>query len=110
MEKAIKKYPYITHNPEILNGVPIIKGTRIPVRTVGGFYQMGQTVDELLMNWPWLKSSEVFSALAYYFDHQEEIDNDNNENYNLWVEGIKKQELNKNSTDSKLYEPTEAIA
>jgi uncharacterized protein (DUF433 family) len=70
------KYPYITSDPHILNGVPIIAGTRIAVRCIAGYYQMGLSVDEILLNLSHLTPSQVHSALAYYFDHQAAIDKD----------------------------------
>jgi uncharacterized protein (DUF433 family) len=69
-------YPYITANKEILGGVPIIEGTRISVRAIAGYYQMGMSVDEILATLSHLRPSQVLSALAYYFDHQQEIDQD----------------------------------
>ncbi|MDW7679181.1 MAG: DUF433 domain-containing protein [bacterium] len=70
------QYPYITSNPEIAHGVPIIQGSRISVRTIAGYYQMGMDVDEILATLPHLSPAQVHSALAYYFDHQDEIDTD----------------------------------
>ena len=67
-------YPYITTNRRIAGGSPIIKGTRIAVRTIAGYYQMGMSVDEILTTLQHLSPSQVHSALAYYFDHQKEID------------------------------------
>lgn len=67
-------YPYITTNRRIAGGAPIIKGTRIAVRTIAGYYQMGMSVDEILTTLQHLSPSQVHSALAYYFDHQQEID------------------------------------
>lgn len=69
-------YPYITSDPGIAGGAPIIEGTRITVRCIAGYYQMGMSVDEILISLSHLTSSQVHSALAYYFDHQEEIDRD----------------------------------
>jgi uncharacterized protein (DUF433 family) len=69
-------YPYITSEKDILNGAPIIQGTRIPVRSIAGYYQMGMSADEILAGMPNLTPSQLFSALAYYFDHQDEIDGD----------------------------------
>jgi len=69
-------YPYITSNTGILGGVPIIEETRISVRAIAGYYQMGMTVDEILATLTHLRPSQVLSALAYYFDHQQEIDRD----------------------------------
>lgn len=78
-------YPYITHKKGVLNGTPIINGTRISVKTIAGYYQMGMNVDEILNALSHLSPSQVHSALAYYFDHQNEIDKEileNNEIYN----------------------------
>jgi hypothetical protein len=44
------------------------------VRAIAGYYQMGMNVDEILTTLTHLTSSQVHSALAYYFDHQDEID------------------------------------
>ena len=78
MNTAVKTivYPYIAFDPGIAGGAPIIEGTRITVRCIAGYYQMGMTVDEILASLSHLTSSQVHSALAYYFDHQEEIDQD----------------------------------
>ena len=38
-------YPYISANPEIGGGVPIVSGTRVTVRRIAGYYQMGMNVD-----------------------------------------------------------------
>jgi uncharacterized protein (DUF433 family) len=69
-------YPYIITNARIAGGTPIIKGTRITVRTIAGYYQMGMSVDEILNTLQHLTASQVHSALAYYFDHQAEIEED----------------------------------
>ena len=70
------KYPHIASNPRILNGAPVIKGTRIAVRAIAGYYQLGMTPDEILQSLPHLTQSELHAALTYYFDHQKEIDRD----------------------------------
>lgn len=69
-------YPHITSNPDIANSAPSIEGTRITVRTIAGYYQMGMNVDEILSTLSHLSAAQVHSALAYYFDHQDEIDRD----------------------------------
>ncbi|MBI3193260.1 MAG: DUF433 domain-containing protein [Ignavibacteriae bacterium] len=67
-------YPYIERNPKILNGIPIIEGTRISVATVAGYFQLGMSVDEILISLKHLTQAQVHSALAYYFDHRQEIE------------------------------------
>jgi uncharacterized protein (DUF433 family) len=43
---------------------------------VAGYYQLGMSVDEILQSLPHLTAAQVHAALAYYFDHQKEIDRD----------------------------------
>ena len=92
--KAIN-YPHITSTPRIANGVPIIKNTRIAVRTIAGYYQLGLTPDEILQSLPQLTQSQLHAALAYYFDHQKEIDRDLKRNSDLshWAGAVRSPEL-----------------
>jgi uncharacterized protein (DUF433 family) len=78
MDAAVKEqpYPYIDSDPGIAGGSPVISGTRVTVRAIAGYYQMGMSVDEILNTLPHLTLSQAHSALAYYFDHQEQIDRD----------------------------------
>ncbi|QTA92223.1 DUF433 [Desulfonema magnum] len=51
---------------------------------------MGMSVDEILNSLSHLTPSQVHAALAYYFDHQEEIDADLTEvsDENYWKEQV----------------------
>ena len=86
------KYPHIASSARILDGVPVIKGTRIAVRTIAGYYQLGMTPDEILQSLPHLTQSQLHSALAYYFDHQKEIDRDLKRNADVghWCGQVRK--------------------
>ncbi len=70
------KYRYITCVPGICGGRPIIKGTRVPVKTIVGYYKMGLSVEEILEGLPHLTPAQVYEALSYYHDHQAEIERD----------------------------------
>jgi uncharacterized protein (DUF433 family) len=83
MSAKPKTYPHITRNKAILHGVPIVEGTRTPVRAIACYYQMGLTVEEILDGLPSLSRAQVHSALAYYFDHQKEIDRDTASNNDI---------------------------
>ncbi len=78
MGVAVKQvnYPHIVSKPEIAQGAPAIEGTRITVRCIAGYYQMGMSVDEIITTLRHLTPAQVHSALAYYFDHQDEINID----------------------------------
>src|SRR5437867_8936197 len=69
-------HAHITHSQRILGGIPIVAGSRTPVRSIAGYYQMGMTADEILQTLPHLSLAKIHAALAYYFDHQREIDRD----------------------------------
>jgi len=77
------KYPYIISNPGIAGGRPVIEGTRITVNCIAGYYQLGMSIDEILDSLRHLTPSQVHSALAYYFDHQDEINLDLEEQANI---------------------------
>lgn len=64
---------HIVRNDEILNGEPIIKGTRTPVRALVEMWRIGLSPEEIPQRLPHLVLSQVFDALSYYLDHQAEI-------------------------------------
>lgn len=68
-------YLYIVKDSEILNGEPIIKGTRTPVRAIVETWRLGVAPEEIPKGMPHLTLSQVFAALTYYSDRQEEINN-----------------------------------
>jgi uncharacterized protein (DUF433 family) len=67
------EYLYIVRDDEILHGEPIIKGTRTPVRAIVETWRMGVAPEEIPNGMPHLTLGQVFGALTYYSDHQEEI-------------------------------------
>jgi len=86
-------YPHITASPGIAKGAPIVKGTRITVRAIAGFYQLGMTVDDILQSLLHLTQSQVHAALAFYFDHQKEIDRDlkRNTDVDYWHKQVRQK-------------------
>jgi uncharacterized protein (DUF433 family) len=52
-----------------------IRGSRIRVLDVVDWYEgSGWSVDKIITEFPHLTKAEVFAALAYYWDHREEIE------------------------------------
>lgn len=64
---------YIVTDDQILSGEPIIKGTRTPVRAIVELWRQGIPPEEIPNHLPHLTLAQVFDALSYYSDHQEEI-------------------------------------
>jgi uncharacterized protein (DUF433 family) len=64
---------YVTRHPEILQGEPIIVGTRTSVRAIVELWRLGITPEEIPMHLPHLKLAQIFDALSFYLDNQEEI-------------------------------------
>ena len=59
------KYTRITVNPNQMNGVPCIRGLRIPVATVVGMIAEGMTEKEILQAYPDLEQEDIREALQY---------------------------------------------
>jgi len=58
-------------------GVPIIEGTTMKVtELVSEKTAYGWSPEELCINHPYLTLGQIHSALAYYWDHQEALDQD----------------------------------
>ena len=76
MAIAHTRHPYITQIKDICGGSPIIIGTRTPVRSIVLYYKTGMSPEEIIEGLPHLTLAQVFDALSYYHDHQEEIEED----------------------------------
>ena len=75
--KTLKKgklHPYITQNPRICSGEPIIAGTRISVRLIVEWENAGKSVDEIVAMYSHITHAQVYDSLSYYYDHKEEVD------------------------------------
>ncbi|MCL4708823.1 DUF433 domain-containing protein [bacterium] len=55
----------ITINPEICNGKPTIRGTRITVQTILEFLSAGDSHEEILRQYPSLTSEDIKACLAF---------------------------------------------
>jgi len=59
------KFIRITINPKQMDGVPCIRGLRIPVSTVVGMVADGMTEEEILEAFPDLERQDIQEALKY---------------------------------------------
>jgi uncharacterized protein (DUF433 family) len=57
--------PYITRNPAICGGEPVVTGTRITVRTLLASLAEGMDPDELLQDFPTLSRDALRAVIAF---------------------------------------------
>ena len=56
---------YVARHPEILQGEPIIAGTRTSVRAIVKLWRLGITPEEIPMHLPHLKLAQIFGSSKY---------------------------------------------
>ena len=65
---------HITITPGVAGGKPRISGRRITVQNIMFWHErLGMSADEIATEYD-LSLADVYAALAYYYDHREEID------------------------------------
>jgi len=55
----------IVRDPKILGGKPIIKGTRISVELIIRKFSNGNSIDQLLINYPNLSKDQILECFEY---------------------------------------------
>ncbi len=87
------KHPHVTKKKSICNNSPIIIGTRTTVRSIITYYKDGLLPEEIIIKLPYLKLSEVYDAISFYYDNKKiidkEIEENNNEEY--WMKKVIKK-------------------
>ncbi len=53
----------ITRDPEIMHGVPVFRGTRVPVQTLFDYLEGGDTLEDFLTGFPTVSRALVLDAL-----------------------------------------------
>jgi uncharacterized protein (DUF433 family) len=67
-------YRNIETDPARCGGQPIVVGTRIRVATILACYRQGMRVEEIVQQYPSLRPADVHDALAFAYDHLDEIE------------------------------------
>jgi len=57
--------PPISVDPEVMSGVPVFQGTRVPIQTLFDYLLDGCTVTEFLDNFPSVSGTGAETVLAY---------------------------------------------
>jgi uncharacterized protein (DUF433 family) len=53
----------ITRDPDTMHGVPVFRGTRVPVQTLFDYLEGGETLEEFLNGFPTVSRSLAVDAL-----------------------------------------------
>lgn len=61
-------FPRITINPAQMDGLPCIRGLRIPVITVVNMVEAGIDRDTILELYPYLEAEDIDEALRFHLD------------------------------------------
>lgn len=65
---------HIESTPEVTGGKPRVAGHRITVQNIAIWHErLGLSADEIATQYG-LSLADIYAALAYYYDHREEID------------------------------------
>ena len=89
-EKPKSIADHITSTPGVCGGKPCIAGTRISVLDIYAAHELGGlTPDEIVSQYPTISLADVHSALAYYYDHRNEIEQ-SYKDCDLAIEEVKK--------------------
>jgi uncharacterized protein (DUF433 family) len=72
-----RRLEHIVVEVDICGGKPHVAGQRVKVQHVAIWHErQGKSPDEIVAEHPALTLADVHAALAYYYDHRQEIDND----------------------------------
>jgi uncharacterized protein (DUF433 family) len=61
----IRWQDYVESTPNVLRGKPRIKGTRIPASLILGYLASGNTVEQIIAEFPDLNRDQIAACLDY---------------------------------------------
>jgi uncharacterized protein (DUF433 family) len=54
----------ITQDPEVMHGIPVFRGTRVPVQTMFEYLEAGESLEDFLVAFPTVPRSLALEALG----------------------------------------------
>jgi uncharacterized protein (DUF433 family) len=54
---------YVTVNHEIMGGIPVFTGTRVPIQNLIDCWEEGYSIEEFLDDFPSVKKEQIISVL-----------------------------------------------
>lgn len=61
----MRQFERISTNPNVMEGKPCIRGMRVTVGMILGELAAGRTVEQLLVDFPYLEEADIREALGY---------------------------------------------
>ncbi|HXS97322.1 MAG TPA: DUF433 domain-containing protein [Candidatus Limnocylindrales bacterium] len=61
----MQQFDRITMDPEVMGGKPCIRGMRLTVGMIVEALAAGRTIEQLLIDFPYLEESDIREALAF---------------------------------------------
>ena len=55
----------VVEDPEIMGGIPVIRGTRVPVHQIAAVFEAGTPMERILKSYPSLNAQQVELASIY---------------------------------------------
>ena len=68
MIRIARHHQRIAVNPDVMEGKPCIKGTRIPVNVILRYLGDGQSIEDILQAFPGLTVEDIRAAAAFAAD------------------------------------------
>jgi len=59
---------YIVRDPKICGGTAVVKGTRIPIRTILSSLAEGDRLEDILRSFPTLTEEAIWAVIAFAAD------------------------------------------
>ena len=63
MSDNVRMADAIVQDPETMHGIPVFRGTRVPVQTLFDYLEGGETLDEFLEGFPTVSRALALDAL-----------------------------------------------
>ena len=57
------KQPVVSRDPNVMGGVPVFQGTRVPVQTPLDYLEAGESIDDFLEGFPTVARQQVVAFL-----------------------------------------------
>jgi uncharacterized protein (DUF433 family) len=64
-DDGVPQFGRITIDPDVMGGKPCIRGMRVTVGMIVEALAAGRTIDQLLVDFPYLEEPDIREALAY---------------------------------------------